>query len=152
MPTKWTLPYFVISDKLFDNYVEDRNIENVTSKWTNGVNAAAVHCKISPEDQIIVRSNAHSEGLAERGKFISVEGTFQEWPKLVKQCFDDLIKQEGSKNVHMPVIIQKRVLALSRGHISNERRVAEENATGRGKLRKRFQEFSLFRCEVGAKR
>ena len=134
LPTKWTLPYFVISDKLFDDYVEDRNIENVTSKWTNGVNAAAVHCKISPEDQIIVRSNAHSEGLAERGKFISVEGTFQEWPKLVKQCFDDLIKQEGSKNVHMPVIIQKRVLALSRGHISNERRVAEEKRDWKGEI------------------
>ena len=134
LPAKWTLPYFVISDKLFDDYVENRDIENIASAWTEGVNAAAVRCAISPDDQIIVRSNAHSEGLAERGKFISVEGTFREWPKLVKQCFDDSLKQEDSENVHMPVIIQKRVTALSRGHISNERRVAEENRDWKGEI------------------
>ena len=134
LPTKWTLPYFVISDTLFDDYVENRDIENVTSKWAKGVNAAAVYCAISPDDQIIVRSNAHSEGLAERGKFISVEGTYREWPKLVKQCFDDSLEQEDSGNVHMPVIIQKRVTALSRGHISNERRVAEENRDWKGEI------------------
>ena len=134
LPSKWTLPYFVISDKLFDDYVENRDIEYVTSKWAKGVTEAAVHCAISPDDQIIVRSNARSEGLAERGKFISVEGTFQEWPKLVKQCLDDSLEQEKSENIHMPVIIQKRVIALSRGHISNERRVAEENRDWKGEI------------------
>ena len=134
LPPQWTLPYFVISDKLFDDYVENRDIESVASKWAKGVNAAAASCTISSDDQIIVRSNAHSEGLAERGKFISVEGTFQEWPKLVKQCFDDSLEQDDSGNVHMPVIIQKRVTALSRGHISNERRVAEENRDWKGEI------------------
>ena len=126
LPAKWTLPFFVISDKLFDDYVEKSEFENLTSKWETAVISAAEHCKISSNDQIIVRSNARSEGLAERGKFISVDGIFREWRRLVKKCFDDSLQQEDSKDVHMPVIIQKRVTTLSRGHISNERRVAEE--------------------------
>ena len=65
--------------------------------------------KIAHDDQIIVRSNAHSEGLDNRGKFISVEGTLQEWPQLVQRCFDDFIEQEGIENVHMPVIVQPRI-------------------------------------------
>lgn len=134
LPAKWTLPYFVISDELFDNYVANRDIENVITEWTEGVNAAAACCAILPNDQIIVRSNAHSEGLAERGKFISVEGTFQEWPILVKQCFDDSLEQEDSENIHMPVIIQKRVTAFACGHISNERRVAEEIRDWKGEI------------------
>lgn len=134
LPAKWTLPFFVISDKLFDDYIEKHDIGNVTSKWDDMVNSAAMHCKISPEDQIIVRSNARAEGLAERGKFISVEGIFREWPQLVKQCFDDSLKQEDPENIHMPVIIQKRVIALTCGHISNERRVAEEIRDWKGEI------------------
>ena len=41
-------------------------------------------------------SNARSEGLAERGKFISVDGIFREWRRLVKKCFDDSLQQEDS--------------------------------------------------------
>ena len=134
LPAKWTLPFFVISDQLFDDYIEKNDIRGLTSKWDDLVNSAATHCGISPEDQIIVRSNARVEGLEERGKFISVEGTFREWPQLVKQCFDDSLEQEEPQNIHMPVIVQKRVIALSYGHISNERRVAEEIRDWKGEI------------------
>ena len=53
LPTKWTLPYFVISDKLFDDYVEDRNIENVTSKWTNGVMLLQYTAKSRPKIKLL---------------------------------------------------------------------------------------------------
>lgn len=131
LPAKWTLPFFVISDKLFDDYVKKPEFEDLTSEWESAVIAAAMHCEIAYDDQIIVRSNAHSEGLAERGKFISVEGTFQEWQRLVKECFDDSLKHG---NVHMLAIIQKRATALSSGHISNERRVAEEIRDWKGEV------------------
>lgn len=134
LPAKWTLPFFVISDKLFDDYAKKQDIVNLTAKWETVVNTAAMRCEISSEDQIIVRSNARSEGLAERGKFISVEGTFREWPQLVKRCFDDSLEQENPENVHMPVIVQKRAIALTRGHISNERRVAEEIRDWKGEI------------------
>lgn len=134
LPVKWTLPFFVISDKLFDDYAEKRDFESLASAWETAVNSAAKYCEIVPNDQIIVRSNARSEGLTERGKFISVEGTLQEWQKLVKQCFDDSLRQEDSRNVHMHIIIQKRAMTLSRGHISNERRVAEETRDWKGEI------------------
>lgn len=134
LPAKWTLPFFVISDKLFDDYVEKTEFENLASEWKTAVAAAATHCDISPDDQIIVRSNDRSEGLTERGKYISVEGTFQEWPRLVKKCFDDSLQQENPGNVHMPIIIQKKAAVLSCGHISNERRIAEEIRDWKGEI------------------
>ena len=44
LPAKWTLPFFVISDKLFDDYVEKSEFENLTSKWETAVISAAEHC------------------------------------------------------------------------------------------------------------
>ena len=134
LPARWTLPFFVISDELFDDYAEGRSTDYLFSKWNNAISSAAQRCEILPDDLIIVRSNAHSEGLEDRGRFVSVEGTFQEWPNLVKRCFDDFVEQVDTKNAHMPVIIQKRVVPLVCGHISNERRVAEEARDWRGEI------------------
>lgn len=134
IPPCWTLPFFVISDKLFDDYTEKGGFENLIPDWELAMTNAALRCKIAPDDQIVVRSNARSEGLEERGKFISVEGTFQEWPRLVKKCFDDSLKKEGPGNVHMLMILQKRAATLICGHISNERRVAEEIRDWKGEF------------------
>ena len=134
LPAKWTLPFFVISDELFDDYTKAGTANDLMTAWGYAISLAAAQCKIELDDQIIVRSNAHSEGLENRGKFISVEGTLREWPQLVKRCFDDFIAQEGSSNVRMPVIIQKRVISLFCGHISNERRVAKDLRDWRGEF------------------
>lgn len=134
LPKDWTLPFFVVSDKMFDDYIENPSFKTLISKWSDHVIAAATSCGITPDDPVIVRSNAHSEGLAERGKFISVTGIFHEWPQLVKHCFDDSIKQEDSNNIHMPVIVQKRATALFCGHITNERRVAPEIRDWKGEI------------------
>ncbi len=134
LPPKWTLPFFVVSDELFDSYVKNQSDDSLMLAWESLIQTAAAQCKIASDDQIIVRSNARSEGLEDRGKFISVEGTLQEWPQLVQRCFDDFIEQEGIENVHMPVIVQKRATILARGHISNERRVAEEIRDWRGEF------------------
>lgn len=134
LPAKWTLPFFVISDELFDDYTKAGTANDLMTAWGYAISLAAAQCKIELDDQIIVRSNAHSEGLEDRGKFISVEGSLCEWPQLVKRCFDDFIAQEGSSNVRMPVIIQKRVITLFCGHISNERRVAKDLRDWRGEF------------------
>lgn len=134
LPAKWTLPFFVISCEMFENYCKMRDFYNLSSKWADMINIAAAQCGIAVDNQVLVRSNARSEGLAERGKFISVEGIFKEWPQLIKQCFDDSLAQEGSENIHMSVIIQKKVTSLFCGHISNERRVAEEIRDWKGEV------------------
>ena len=91
LPPKWTLPFFVVSDELFDSYVKNQSDDSLMLAWESLIQTAAAQCKIASDDQIIVRSNARSEGLEDRGKFISVEGTLQEWPQLVQRCFDDFL-------------------------------------------------------------
>lgn len=134
LPPIWTLPFFVISDRLFDDYAATQDFDRLIRCWKSVVNDAALRCNIMPDDPIIVRSNARFEGLAERGKLTSVAGTFQEWPKLVKQCFDDSMGKDHSDNFHMPVILQKQARSVLRGHISNERRVAEEIRDWKGEF------------------
>ena len=33
LPEKWTLPFFVISDKLFNDYISEKNFEEMAHKW-----------------------------------------------------------------------------------------------------------------------
>ena len=126
LPSQWTLPFFVISGTLLETYKIGRCFDESLRAWKQSVEKAAKLCGISAQDSIIVRSNAQTEGLEERGKYISVGGILADWPALVKHCFDDSIEQAESSNISMPIIVQKRVDPLLRGHVSNERRIAEE--------------------------
>lgn len=134
LPTKWTLPFFVISGALLDNYKIGHCFDESLHAWKQSVEKAAELCGLSANDPIIVRSNAQTEGLEERGKYISVSGILADWPELVKRCFDDAIEQAESASISMPIIVQKRVDSLLRGHVSNERRVAEEKRDWQGEI------------------
>lgn len=134
LPIKWTLPFFVVSDELFKEYVINEKSDIAIKKWQKNIESAAKLCRIEKTDQIVVRSNAYTEGLQERGKFFSSEGCFEKWPELIKSCFDAALKQEQSENVYMPIIIQKRAEVLLRGHVSNERRVAKEKRDWKGEV------------------
>lgn len=134
LPAQWTLPFFVLSDDLIREYKSGLDIETISQLWENSLNQAAMMCGITSDDLIIVRSNAHTEGLEERGQYTSVEGTLKAWPELVKKCVDDVLKQEKATEAFMPLIIQQRVKPLLYGHISNERRVAEEFRDWKGEI------------------
>ncbi len=134
LPSQWTLPFFVISGTLLETYKIGRCFDESLRAWKQSVEKAAKLCGISAQDSIIVRSNAQTEGLEERGKYISVGGILADWPALVKHCFDDSIEQAESSNISMPIIVQKRVDPLLRGHVSNERRIAEEKRDWQGEI------------------
>lgn len=134
LPSQWTLPFFVISGALFETYKIGHCFDESLQTWKQNVEKAAELCGISAQDSIIVRSNAQTEGLEERGKYISVGGILADWPTLVKRCFDDFIEQAESSDISMPIIVQKRVNPLLRGHVSNERRVAEEKRDWQGEI------------------
>lgn len=133
LPSSWTLPFFVISDNALEEYEAGGCDPDVFFEWEDTIEKAAADCGIYPDDSIIVRSNAHTEGLDERGKYTSVEGTLREWPLLVERCFKLNIESGGSC-INMPLIIQKRAKSLLRGHISNERRVAKEIRDWKGEI------------------
>ena len=134
LPSKWTLPFFVVSDAMLKTYKTCKALKMLEDSWGNGIIKAAEACGIKRGDEIIVRSNAGTEGLSDRGKYISAEGKLEAWPKLIKDCFDDLVAQECEHDIFMPLIIQKKVTPLLRGHVSNERRVAEEIRDWRGEF------------------
>lgn len=134
LPSQWTLPFFVVSDDILEEYRTHGYNLSVFDGWRNSIEAASDACGIQADDLIIVRSNAHTEGLDERGKYTSVEGRFQEWPTLIQRCFKELNKELTGVKIQMPLIIQKRVKPLLRGHISNERRVAKEVRDWKGEI------------------
>ena len=134
LPSQWTLPFFVVSGALWDKYKRTQSFGEWIRTWEDNVHAAAELCGISDQDLVIVRSNAQTEGLKERGKYISVKGHLLNWLELVKQCFDDAINHSGAINTSMPIIIQKQVIPLLCGHVSNERRVAEERRDWQGEI------------------
>lgn len=144
LPSLWTLPFFVVSDDILDEYRTGGNNLLAFGNWADSIKDASIACGIQSNDPIIVRSNAHSEGLYERGKYISVEGFFKEWPFLIQQCFEELSKEAAGAKIEMPLIIQKRAKPLLRGHISNERRVAQEIRDWKGEIDTSFpQIFSV---------
>ena len=144
LPSPWTLPFFVVSDDILDEYQACNNNPSTFNSWKNSIEKASVACGIQSDDLIIVRSNARTEGLDERGKYTSVEGVFNEWPDLIQKCFKELTKDSVGTRIKMPLIIQKRVKPLLRGHISNERRVAQEVRDWKGEIDTSFpQIFSV---------
>lgn len=134
LPIKWTLPFFVVSDELFREYVVSEKFNTKDNNWERNIESVAKLCGIDKKDEIIVRSNAYTEGLQERGKYFSDEGSFEKWPELIKKCFDEALKQEQGEKAYMPIIIQKRASVLLRGHVSNERRVAKEMRDWKGEV------------------
>ncbi len=134
LPQKWTLPFFVVSDDILEEYQASDCNSSVFHGWKTAIEEAATICGILSNDLIIVRSNAPTEGLNERGKYTSVEGILSEWPILIQRCFEELNKELSDFRMRMPLIIQKRVKPLLRGHISNERRVAKEVRDWKGEF------------------
>ena len=134
LPRQWTLPFFVVSDDILEEYRMHGYNSSVFDGWKDSIEVASDACGIQADDLIIVRSNAHTEGLDERGKYTSVEGCFKEWPLLIQRCFEELNKELTGVKIQMPLIIQKRVKPLLRGHISNERRVAKDVRDWKGEI------------------
>ena len=128
------MPFFVVSDELFREYVVSEKFDTKDNNWERNIESVAKLCGIDKKDEIIVRSNAYTEGLQERGKYFSDEGSFEKWPELIKKCFDEALKQEQGEKAYMPIIIQKRASVLLRGHVSNERRVAKEMRDWKGEV------------------
>ena len=66
LPSQWTLPFFVVSDDILDEYRTGGNNLLAFGSWADSIKDASIACGIQSNDPIIVRSNSHSEGLYER--------------------------------------------------------------------------------------
>lgn len=129
LPKPWTLPFIVVSDKLLSLYnsCHESNRDQLLTRWAMHIIEAALAAGIKDQDPIIVRSSGCSEGLEERGKFYSSNGTLNSIFQPLKECLQKIVSDRGLDNEKIPLVIQKYVLTFSaKGHLSNERRFYEE--------------------------
>lgn len=129
LPEAWTLPFIVISSDLLHIYRysngEERDI--LIKKWISQITQALQIRGIQDNDSIKVRSSGCSEGLRERGKLCSIDGTFKNIYLSISECLQKIASDADLNNQQVPLIIQRRVMPLSaKGHLSNERMHAKE--------------------------
>ncbi len=123
IPHKWTLPFFVISTKLFDECKNNPTaIADIVQSYLDNIFIALTRLSIS--GSVILRSSAISEGMQERGKFESVETDTVKLAETLTELIDNLIKIE---NDGMAIVVQQLSRATITGHMSNERRFSKDS-------------------------
>lgn len=130
LPSKWTLPFFVISADLFKEYKQSNAQKKgeVLSSWMKRITEAATAISIQEHDEIIVRSSGCKEGLDDRGKYYSEYGKFTDSKNILKECIENLIEDKEIIDEGIPLIFQKYSSHVSqKGHLSNEKRFSKEN-------------------------
>jgi len=129
LPKSWTIPFIVVSDELLPLYncCHEANPEELLKPWATRIIAAALSVGIKDRDPIIVRSSGCSEGLTERGKFYSSEGTLKNLFQPLTDCLQKLSSDTDLNKQKIPLVIQRYAIPISaKGHLSNERRFYEE--------------------------
>lgn len=129
LPKLWTFPFVVVSDELLSLYknctAETSN--QLTKHWSEQIIEAVKSVDITNQDNIIIRSSGCSEGLKERGKFYSSEGTLENLIKPLTDCLERLACDTNLTTQRIPLVIQKLIIPISsKGHLSNERRCYKE--------------------------
>jgi len=131
LPKHWTLPFIVVSGELYNlcnnTYSETQNRESLLDYWSDMIIKAVLRIGIGDMEQIIVRSSGYLEGLEERGKFYSVNGTLTNIKQTLAECIEKLCSDKDLHDQKIPLIIQKYAIPISaKGHLSNERRFYKE--------------------------
>jgi Uncharacterized conserved protein len=129
IPRAWVPPFFVLSPDFWAAFAkspaEDRR--RLVASWASLFEKALEVAHLSSDDVLYLRSNAVRETLAERGRLRSLPCKRAAWQ-------DGLFRYFESCNAHpderVGVLVQRYVKPVTTGHLSNERRVAEEYRDG----------------------
>jgi predicted house-cleaning noncanonical NTP pyrophosphatase (MazG superfamily) len=113
VPLQWVPSFYVISsDALLLSDDEFRPI-------VDGCNSAVIR----GADRLVIRSSGREETISERGRLLTKTCAPHDVLPTVRALSEEL-KKNGVVGVHW--IVQKYVVALRSGHLSNERRVSRE--------------------------
>lgn len=127
IPAAWTPPFFVISSAAYQIWLSsaERKSDFLDCLAESVVNAAAVWQEIWGNG-ILLRSSAVKENLGSRGQNETFElpADFNNTSvgQAIKVIFERFSESEANGNI--AVIVQARVAAVAKGHLSNERRVS----------------------------
>lgn len=129
IPRIWTPPFFALASDLFQIFKKNKGDSAVVlpAGFLDSVFAVGERIGIQLEDVVLLRSSAISENVEERGKFRSAKGQFRNIDQMIRTCCTDLINDPETASATICFVIQKEANPLSlRGHLSNERRLADE--------------------------
>ena len=119
LPTLWTLPFVVVSDELLNLYkcYSDADRAQLVELWGSYVSIAAESVGIANDDQIIVRSSGCSEGMEDRGKFCSVEGSMKRIFQPMSECLKKIVNDADLSKLKIPLVKSKSTLFQSQGRV-----------------------------------
>ena len=146
LPKSWTLPFFVISNELLSEYIASSELIEAESlgRWHDNISKAISAIGIHEEDSIIIRSSGCTEGLAERGKFHSVNGMLTDLFKCLGTCLHKLATDPELNSQKIPLVVQKYSIPITvKGHLSNERRCYKEKRDWLGEYDDKVQPFNI---------
>jgi len=129
-PSAWIPRYFVISPeihrrlKLLPEAERFDYLQSLKQTLSSALNASEIELGAD----VLLRSNALRETLTERGKFSSIKSTANEIATDLHRLYKEFDSVSESEAVG--VIVQEYISPVLKGHLSNERRVAEEYRDG----------------------
>jgi len=130
IPPLWTLPFIVVASDLWEEYVSnsygfDDYYDNI---YSTPISQGIKKIHINEDDFIIVRSSSDYEGINERGEYYSKEGVAYDIKNVIHECLKKMFMDYKDKSEAICLIIQKLHSPITvRGHLSNERRVSQED-------------------------
>lgn len=126
-PSAWTLPFFVIAKDLFWEICNDKkeNAQSIMKRYMDNILFAVDSLKLG--NNLIIRSSGTKEGMAERGKYESIDTNKSNLEYKILELVNLLSNETELIEYGMPLIVQVYIRDGIVGHASNERRFTKEN-------------------------
>lgn len=112
LPADWRSPFFVVSAN--------------TSPTDAALRSALIHLGVKPDRRLIVRSSGVAESMASRGSLESAECDVAGLAAQIDNLRNALAAREATRISEVHWVVQQCIAVKAKGHLSNERRVAED--------------------------
>ena len=112
LPADWRSPFFVVSAN--------------TSPTDAALRSALIHLGVKPDRRLIVRSSGVAESMASRGSLESAECDVVGLAAQIDNLRNALAVREATRISEVHWVVQQCIAVKAKGHLSNERRVAED--------------------------
>jgi len=130
LPSDWVPPFFVLDQEFhrLHSASAPAGRKALLRGWLPLFEEIVRLSGLEAADIFYLRSNAVTETIAERGKYRSLTSTRSDWIERLGEFFE--AADAVDDRTPIALVVQRYVRPLISGHLSNERRVAEEYRDG----------------------
>jgi len=125
IPCAWTLPFFVISPKMYEMHKSQKDTTLIEKNWASSIIKAMEKMGFDLDTDVFLRSNMCVETLENRGEFESHTCSAKDLLSTIKKYFDEISSKNESSSQKVALLVQKYSRPLSKGHLSNEKRLSK---------------------------